>query len=96
MSENGQPEAPKMPIFPWELILRNSATFFEPTPDGGMVVGLAPAALGPAGQIQMMPPMIRIVFGEAGWTAFQAKVAADGGRSPITIARMLPPEPPKP
>ena len=67
-------------------------TFFEPTPDGGMTVGFAPAAGGPAGQVQMMPPMVRITFGQEGWEAFQAKVAADGGRSPITIARVLPPE----
>ena len=94
MSANGQPPQPAVPIFPWELWLRNSSCFFEPTQDGGMILNVCPVALAQTGQISMMPPMVKVVFGADGWKQFQAQVAQDGGRSPIEIARMLPPDPP--
>lgn len=83
------------PDLPWELTLKNSATYFQKLPGGRMVLKFVPIALTPQGAM-MTPPGIEIVFGADGWERFKEEVAADGEKPPekpvIQTARALPPK----
>jgi hypothetical protein len=78
------------PTLPWEILLPNSATFFQRLPNGGMLLKFTPAVFGPQGG-QIVPPGIVISFSADGWERFKEEVARDGVKPPeIPIARTLP------
>lgn len=80
------------PIFPWELMLRQSQTFFQRLPSGAMQVKFCPAFKGPNGRAVPMPPGIVVEFGIDAWERFKKAVAADGEAPPeIQTATILPP-----
>lgn len=90
MSENGQPSVPRMP---WGIHLDGAAVDVNPLAAGQIEVVLTPIAIAD-GRVAMMPPQVRVVFSDEGFARFQEIVAAGGRRSPIHLARALPPEPP--
>lgn len=77
------------PVFPWELLLRNSATFFQRTIGGGMQLKFCPVVIGPDGG-HPLPPGVVIEFGAEGWERFKAEVAADGDKPRIATVRHFP------
>jgi hypothetical protein len=69
------------PVFPWEIVLNSSQTFFQRLPGGGMQIKFAPAVRTPNGAMPM-PPGIVVEFGNVGWERFKEEVAADGEKRP--------------
>lgn len=81
------------PIFPWEIALRNSETFFQKIPNGGMLLKFAPLLPMPGGGSIVTPPGFVVQFSEEGWEHFQKEVALGESIEPIEIptATILPP-----
>jgi hypothetical protein len=75
---------------PWSINLDGAAVDIEPLDDGEAELVLTPIAVG-AGRVAMMPPQVRVRFGPEGFETFCGLVAQ--ARSPIQVARVLPPEP---
>lgn len=79
------------PEFPWSVVLKHSATFYQKLPGGGMA--LVFCSIVPTGQgYAPMPPSFEIPFNKEGWARFQEEVANDGEKKPvIPTATHLPP-----
>lgn len=70
------------PTFPWEIMLNESAVFYQRLIGGGMAVKFVAVAMTQGGWAPL-PPGVVIVFNDKTWERFKREVAADGEKAPM-------------
>lgn len=81
--DSGAATAP-LPVFPWEIALRNATYWMQAHEDGALTIKFAPAQTIPGRGDVPMPPAFEVAFSPEGWAAFKERVAADGALPPST------------
>lgn len=77
------------PTLPHEIILHNSANWYQRLVGGGMALKFCPLVQTPGGWVPTTPGFV-VEFGPEAWERFRAEVAADGVKSRIETHRTLP------
>lgn len=78
------------PVFPYEMVLNDSHTFYQRTIGGGMDVKLVPVVQTPNGRAPALPATV-VRFSPEGWERFKREVANDGEKAPnIETVRAFP------
>jgi hypothetical protein len=74
------------PTFPWEVVLHNSATFYQRMVGGGMQLKFCPLLPTPQGHLPV-PPGVTIEFNAEAWERFKREVAVDGEKPRVETFR---------